>query len=94
VSGTKIGYCETPSGPVDIRAPSSALAAWSPATGAWSLVTLLQRYFPLPCRWLPNRGTNNAGGVVAFPAPEAAALIAAGYATAAEGEASQQGNGP
>ena len=75
MSGVKTGYVETATGPVDIFAIPSAITAWNSATGSWTLVTLLANYFPATCQWLPNRGPNRAGEVVAMPTPEAAALV-------------------
>jgi len=58
-----------------------------------NLVTLQERHFPAPRPEFPARSPGNAGATVALPAPEASALIAAGYATAAGGSAIQSSVG-
>ena len=94
MSGVRTGYVETPSRPVNVFAPTASVTGWSTVTGAWSLVTLQARSFPKQVQWLPQRFPANAGETVALPTPEATALIDAGYAVAATGSVTQEGNGP
>lgn len=89
----KSGHVELPGGGIaDVVMAASAISAWSATNGAWTLVVLQRRYFPANHRSLPHRGAANAGETVALPAPEAAALVAAGFATAAAGAPSQSGD--
>ena len=86
-----LGYAETTAGPVEVLADAPTLRAWDATTGAWSMVTMQARYSPIQRRDLPERGSVNAGDTVALPAPEASALVAACYATAAAGTPTQAG---
>lgn len=92
MSGLQVGFVETPTGPAPVLATSAGLAGWNTVTGAWNFVTLQNRYFPMPHPLLPSRGANNAGETVSYPAPEAAALVAGGYATAVSGTPNQSGD--
>ncbi len=93
MANLQVGIAETTTGPIKVYATAGDLATWSPVNGGWSLVTLQVRYAPIPHPQLPSRGANKAGETAAFPAPEANALIAAGYATSASGSATQTGVG-
>lgn len=89
----KCGHVELPGGGIaDVVMTSSALSAWNSTTGAWSSITMQRRYFPISRRDLSPRGAVNAGETVALPAPEAAALVAAGYAVPVAGEPNQSGD--
>ncbi|MGC8526144.1 hypothetical protein [Acidiphilium sp.] len=88
---TRTGHVETSTGPVSIYAIPAALSAWSPASGAWTVIKMQAAYIPTTHRrLLPQLGAVRAGDTVAFPQPEAAALIAAGYATAVAGATATQ----
>ena len=90
--GLQVGIVETAAGPVAIFAAAADLAAWSPVSGDWSLVTLKAAYAPAQHPLLPSRGCNKAGELAAYPLPEANAIVAAGFGTAA-GAAAQTGVG-
>lgn len=94
-AGTKTGHVETSKGPVNIYAAPADLIAWDPVSGAWTVITMTAPYIPtIHRRLLPQLGAVRGGDTAAFPAPEATALIAAGYATAVSGAtATQAGTG-
>ncbi len=91
MSSLQVGYVEANGTVIPIFATAAALGAWDRATGAWQTVSLLGRYFPLPHPLLPARSPNNSGEVAAYPAPEGAALVASGHATAVGTASPQQG---
>jgi hypothetical protein len=93
--GPVVGTASTGGGQfVDVHASPADLAAWDPVTGAWVIVTMQVGYAPSQTRrLLPRLAPVNAGDKVAFPTPEANALVAAGYAVAAGGTATQAGDG-
>ncbi len=76
----QVGFVTTATAIVPVLATAADLAAWSPVTGAWQTVTLTARYFPAAHPLLPARAPNNSGEQASFPQPEAAALVAGGFA--------------
>jgi hypothetical protein len=91
--GVTIGTVETSGGFVPLQVAGSAFSGWDRVAGAWSLVRMGARYAPNPGGTLPHRGPVNAGDTIALPSFEAAALIAAGFASSASGTATQVGSG-